>query len=139
MDRGSSRRSPRLDEQMSRETSGHVQGTAGSRAEEWHMPEPAGEDQPEARAVPGYAAGEGRAGAPAGMSPTDVEQRSRLAKYLSLAALPGDREALRRNAEENNAPSDVLAELDRLPSGAEFRNVAEVWAALGHSNETKRS
>jgi hypothetical protein len=135
MERGSSKHGPRLDEQMSREVEGTVQGTAGSRVEEWRQPEPAGEDQPEATAAP---AGETRNGPPQGMTSTEVEQRSRLGRFISLSALPGDRESLRRNALENEAPDDVLAELDRLPAGTEFRTVSEIWAALGHANETHR-
>jgi hypothetical protein len=82
--------------------------------------------------------GEYGTGAPQGMTSREVEQRSRLGRYITMSALPGDRAALRRNAEENEAPDDVLAELDRLPSGRKFRNVSEVWAALGHANETQR-
>nr|MDT0656584.1 DUF2795 domain-containing protein [Micromonospora sp. DSM 115978] len=135
MERGNSKHGPRLDDEMSREVEGLVHGTAGSRVEEWRQPEPAGEDQPEATAAP---TGDTRSGVPQGMSPEDVEQRSRLGRFISLSALPGDRAALRRNAEENEAPADVLAHLDRLPEGAEYETVSEVWAALGHRNETKR-
>lgn len=135
MERGSSKHGPRVDEEMSREVSGTVQGTAGSRVEEWRQPEPPGEDQPEATTAP---VGETRGGKPHGMTADDVEQRSRLARVIGLSALPGDRVALRRSAEDNEAPGDILAEIDRLPADIEFQNVAEVWAALGHSNEKQR-
>ena len=52
MDRGSSKHSPRVDEQMDQEVRGVVQGTAGARAEEWKMAEPSGEDQPQVSLVP---------------------------------------------------------------------------------------
>jgi hypothetical protein len=135
MERGSSKHGPRVDEQMSQEVSGTVHGTAGGRAEEWHQPEPPGEDQPEPTTVP---VGETRGGTPQGMTADDVEQRSRLARFIALSALPGDRDALRRSAEDQDAPGDVLAELDRLPADTKFENVAQVWAALGHSNEQQR-
>jgi hypothetical protein len=138
MDRGNSKHSPRVDEQMSREASGHLQGTSGSRVEEWRQPEPAGEDQPEVRTAPQNATGDWRTGTPRGMTPGDIEQRSRIAQYLSLSALPGNRETLLSNARENDAPDDVLDELNRLPSGARFQTVSEIWAALGHTNETQR-
>ncbi|HEX5541312.1 MAG TPA: DUF2795 domain-containing protein [Micromonospora sp.] len=138
MERGSSKHGPRVDEQMSREVSGTLQGISGSRAEEWRQPEPAGEDQPQPTVAPNSETGDFRTGTPKGMTPGDVEQRSRIARYLSVSAMPGDRETLRRNAEENNAPADILAELDRLPSGTEFRTVSEIWAALGHMNEPQR-
>ncbi|GAB3803621.1 DUF2795 domain-containing protein [Micromonospora zhanjiangensis] len=135
MERGNSKHGPRVDEQMSREVEGTVHGTAGSRAEEWRDPEPAGEDQPSATTAPTEST---RSGVPQGMTPAEVEQRSRLGRYISLSALPGDRDALRRNAEQNEAPEAVLGELDRLPADTEFQTVSEVWAALGHANETQR-
>lgn len=61
MDRGNSKHSPRVDEQMSQEVNGLVQGpgTGGSRVDESRQPEPAGEDQPEPTTAP---AGELRTG-----------------------------------------------------------------------------
>jgi len=138
MERGSSKHGPRVDEQMDREVSGTVQGMAGARAEEWRDPEPAGEDQPDTGSAPTHDPGDFRAGTPKGMTPGDVEERSRLGRYLTLSALPGDRDALLRNARENEAPADILAELDRLPPDIQFRTVSEVWAALGHTNEPQR-
>ncbi|MET7834458.1 DUF2795 domain-containing protein [Micromonospora sediminicola] len=137
MERGSSKHSPRVDDQMSSEVSGLVQGpgTGGSRVDEFRVPEPAGEDQPEATTAP---AGELRTGAPQGMSSQDVEARSRLGRFIGMAALPGDRDTLVANARENEAPADVLAALESLPEGTRYQTVSEVWAALGHKNETTR-
>ena len=135
MERGNSKHGPRLDDEMSREVGSTVGNSAGSRAEEWRQAEPAGEDQPEPTAVP---AGDNRSGTPQGMTSTEVEQRSRLGRFISLSALPGDRTTLRSNAEENDAPDDILAALDRLPPDTEFETVSQVWAALGHDNETQR-
>jgi hypothetical protein len=130
MERGSDKHSPRVDEEMSREVRGVLQGTAGGRAEEWKMAEPAGEDQPEPTLVPG---GDYRSGSPVGTSSAEMEQLSRLGLYMGLSALPGDRVALRRSAEDLAAPDDVLTELERLPDGVTYRNVTEIWAALGHN------
>jgi hypothetical protein len=135
MERGNSKHGPRVDDQMTAEVDGVLQGTAGSRVEEWHQPEPPADGEPEPGLVPG---GELRTGSPQGMSSTDVEQRSRLGRYIDLSALPGDRESLLLNAAANGAPDDVLAELNRLPADAGFQTVSEVWAALGHRNETRR-
>ncbi|MFF0658897.1 MULTISPECIES: DUF2795 domain-containing protein [Micromonospora] len=137
MERGSSKHSPRVDDQMSSEVSGLVQGpgTGGSRAEEFRVPEPAGEDQPEATTAP---AGELRSGTPQGMSSEDVEARSRLGRFITMTALPGDREALLANARENEAPTDIVAALETLPEGTRYQTISEVWAALGHRNETTR-
>ncbi|PZF93860.1 DUF2795 domain-containing protein [Micromonospora deserti] len=137
MERVNSKHGPRLDEQMSQEVSGLVQGpgTGGSRVDESRVPEPAGEDQPEPTTAP---AGELRSGAPKGMSSQDVEQRSRLGRFITMSALPGDRSALIANARDNDAPDDIVAELERLPEGTRYQTVSEVWAALGNKNETTR-
>ncbi|MEO3747801.1 DUF2795 domain-containing protein [Plantactinospora sp. B5E13] len=135
MERGSSKHSPRVDEEMGREVKGTVQSTAGGRAQEWREPEPAGEDQPIISRAPDS---DTRTGVPQGMTPGEVEQRSRLGRFIPLSALPGDRESLRLRAEENEAPDDILAQLDRLPANTQFQTVSEIWAALGHPNETHR-
>ncbi|MFG2104780.1 DUF2795 domain-containing protein [Micromonospora echinaurantiaca] len=137
MERVNSKHGPRLDEQLSQEVSGLVQGpgTGGSRVDESRVPEPAGEDQPEATTAP---AGARRSGSPQGMSSEDVERRSRLGRFITMTALPGDRAALIANARDNDAPDDVVAELERLPEGVRYETVSEVWAALGHKNETTR-
>ncbi|MFF5173053.1 DUF2795 domain-containing protein [Micromonospora sp. NPDC000089] len=137
MERGSSKHGPRIDDQMSQEVSGLVQGpgTGGSRVEEFREAEPAGEDQPGATTAP---AGDLRTGTPQGMSSEDVERRSQLGRFITMAALPGDREALLANARSNEAPDAVIAELERLPDGTRYQTVSEVWAALGHRNETTR-
>jgi hypothetical protein len=116
MERGSSKHSPRVDEQMEQEVRGTLQGIAGGRAEEWKMAEPAGEDQPDAtRAVDAASAND----------------LSRFGRYIGLSALPGDRAALRHSAETLEAPDDVLADLASLPEGVVFHTVTEIWAALG--------
>lgn len=122
---------------MSQEVSGLVQGpgTGGSRVDESRVPEPAGEDQPEATTAP---AGELRTGAPKGMSSQDVERRSRLGRFITMSALPGDREALVANARDNGAPDDIVAALQTLPDGTRYQTISEVWAALGNKNETTR-
>ncbi|WBB69792.1 DUF2795 domain-containing protein [Micromonospora sp. WMMD812] len=137
MERGNSKHGPRVDEQMSQEVSGLVQGpgTGGSRVDESRVPEPAGEDQPETTTAP---AGELRSGAPKGMSSQDVERRSRFGRFITMTALPGDREALIANARGNDAPDDIIADLERLPDGTRYQTVSEVWAALGNKNETTR-
>ncbi|WKU05147.1 DUF2795 domain-containing protein [Micromonospora sp. HUAS LYJ1] len=137
MERGSSKHAPRVDDQMSQEVSGLVQGpgTGGSRVEEFREAEPAGEDQPGATTAP---AGDLRTGTPQGMTSEDVEARSRLGRFITMTALPGDRLTLVANARENDAPDDLVAALERLPEGTRYQTISEVWAALGHRNETTR-
>jgi hypothetical protein len=116
MDRGSNKHSPRLDDQMSDELRGTAPGVNGGRAEEWHMAEPSGEDQPDAEEI---------------LDESGVEQFSRFGRYIGLSALPGKRDKLRRSAESLEAPDDILAALDRLPADAEYLNVHEIWEAVG--------
>lgn len=114
MDRGSSKHSPRMDEQMSQEVRGVVQGTAGARAEEWKMAEPSGEDQPQVSLVPDE----------------EGEAFSRFGTYIGRSAFPGDRDALEKSARDLEAPDDVLEALRTLPPATTYQNVAEVWHAL---------
>jgi hypothetical protein len=130
MDRGSSKHGPRLDEEMAHETRGLTQGGPGDgRAEEWRDPEPSGEDQPEEGAVPELDGG-WPGGAPSGMTPEEREARSRLGRYLRRSAFPADSDGLLADAEQTQAPDDIVAVLRRLPAGRTFGTVAEVWAAL---------
>jgi hypothetical protein len=119
MERGSSKHSPRVDDQMRQEVLGTVLGIAGSRAEEWKMAEPAGEDQPDATRT---------------IDAASANDLSRFGTYIGLSALPGDRETLRLSAETLAAPDDVLADLDSLPDGVTYATVTEIWAALGRGS-----
>jgi hypothetical protein len=132
MERGNTKHGVRLDEEMAHEVRGVVQGDGSdSRVEEFQDPEPPGEDQP----------GRGRlvGGAPPGMTYEEVEERSRLGRYIPRSALPGDRDALIVGAHGLDAPDDIMRQLASLPAEGIFRTVNEVWAALGHSNEARRT
>ncbi|MFI5890916.1 DUF2795 domain-containing protein [Actinoplanes sp. NPDC051513] len=120
MERGSSKHGARVDDQMSEEVRGEVQGNPGGRSEEWEIAEPSGEDQPETTEL---------------LDADESERFSRFGRYIGLSALPGDRDALRRSAQDLQAPDDILDDLARLPEGRTFSNVAEVWAALGRRAE----
>jgi hypothetical protein len=78
-------------------------------------------------------------GAPPGMTYEEVEERSRLGRYIPRSSLPGDREELVLGATEMNAPDDIVAMLAGLPAGEHYRTVNEIWAALGHHNEERRT
>jgi hypothetical protein len=122
LDRGSTKHGPRLDEQMEQETRGLTQGRpTDARAEEWHEPEPFGEDQPDVRPHMG--------GSPTGMTPEERDERSDLGRYLRRSVFPADRDALVAEARENQAPDHMVSLLRRLPEGTTFQTVAEAWAA----------
>jgi hypothetical protein len=126
-----------LDEQMAQEVRGLVQGGGQSgRVEEFHDPEPSGEDQPAVARIPG---GTLPGGAPPGMTYDEVEGRSRLGRYIPRASLPGDRAALIAGARTLNAPDDVIEQLSALPEGERYDTVSQIWAALGHHNEDHRT
>jgi hypothetical protein len=125
---------PLLDEELQHETRGLVQGGRSSRAEEWRDPEPAGEDQPTGdRIYP-----EDRRGNPEGMTQTDVDERSDIARSLGTSAFPGTRDELVAVAAENEATDHVLSLLRSLPADQTFQNVQEVATALGLHVETHR-
>jgi hypothetical protein len=119
MERGSSKHSARVDEEMKQEVLGTVQGIAGGRAEEWKMAEPAGEDQPDATRT---------------VEAETANDLSRFGRYIGRSAMPGDRDALRRSAETLDAPDDILDDLGTLPDNVVFHTVTEVWAALGRGS-----
>jgi hypothetical protein len=137
MERGSSKHGARLDDELEREVRGVLQGSPGSaRVEEWHDPEPPGDDQPEVAQVPEPEL-ERPGGAPAGITVEEAEGRARFASYLHRSLFPAGREKLRAAAEAAHAPDEVLAVIDRLPDG-EFPNAAEAWAAAGGGIESQR-
>ncbi|WP_374022130.1 hypothetical protein [Mycobacterium sp. HNNTM2301] len=47
MERGSSKHSPREDDELKHELDGTLRGNRPSRAEEWHDPEPPADDDPD--------------------------------------------------------------------------------------------
>jgi hypothetical protein len=132
MDRGSSKHGRILDEQMEREVRGIVQGGADGRSDESRDPEAPGEDQPNVGWEPNGPHG---GGTPFGMTPEEVEARSRLGRYIPRSRLPGTRDDLIAGATELLAPDDIIDTLKGLPAGEAFRTVSEVWEALGHRNE----
>ena len=136
MERGSSKHSPRVDEEMGHEVEGMMRAERPTRAEEWKEAEPAGEDQrdPGRRDEP-----VGRQPAPPpGMTGAEVELRSELAAALTRAAFPNDESGLLGHLVDTDAP-DRLRELVRqLPSGRVYQNVGEVAEALGLHREDRR-
>jgi hypothetical protein len=123
IERGNSKHGPRLDEQMEGEVRGVVPGGVDPRAEEWHQTEP----------------GSDRTGAPPGMTPAEVARRSNLGRFVPMDALPGRRDEVIEGARRMTAPDAVIEELKRLPADKEFETVSQIWAALGHHNEARRT
>ncbi|GAA0744956.1 DUF2795 domain-containing protein [Dactylosporangium roseum] len=123
MERGNTKHGVALDDQMRYETAGLRQGGANDP------------EEIEGGVWAGAVNTARAPGTPVGMSPQDVEARSNLGRYIPKASLPGDRDDLIAGASELNAPDEVLATLERLPEGAVYETVNQVWAALGGRNE----
>lgn len=108
---------------MERETQSLVRGApTESRADEARQKEPPGDGEP----------------APDTHVTSDaIELRSHLAVSLRPSAFPGDRERLVAVAEEEFADDAAMAMLRALPPDREFRNVEDVWVALGGETERR--
>jgi hypothetical protein len=135
VDRGSDKHSPMRDDELKHETGGLIRGGRATHAEEWKEPEPSGEDQPDADRAPD---GTLHGGVPAGMSDDDVEGRAEVATYLGKGSYPMVREQILELVIDRQAPTRVIDLVRRLPSGREYHNVNEVWAAVGGSIESDR-
>ena len=128
---------PREDDELKHETRGLEQGGHSTHVEEWRDPEPAGEDQPtgDEHIVPEWL----EQGTPPGMTPSDVEERSQIARFLDPSAFPATRDELVASAESNQAPDVVLGVLRDLPGDQEFQNSQDVARAAGLGTEERRT
>lgn len=135
MERGSDKHGPMRDDQLKHETEGLVRSGHSTHAEEWKDPEPVGEDQPDADRAPDTAL---HGGTPSGMDGADVDGRSEIASYLGKDCYPMVREQVIGLAIDRQAPTRVVDLVRRLPSGREFHNVNEIWAAVGGRVEGDR-
>jgi hypothetical protein len=136
MERGSSKHSPRVDEEMEHEVQGMMRAERPTRAEEWKEAEPAGEDQPD----PGLLGEpeERQPAPPPGMTNEEVTLRSDLAAALTRGAFPNDESGLLGHLVDSDAPDRLRDLVRRLPSGRVFQNVGEVFEALGYNQEEHR-
>ena len=135
MERGSDKHSARMDDALEAEVHGMMTAGRETRGEAWHSAEPSGEDQPDVDLAPdGTLAG----GVPDGMTESDVEARSELATFLGRSVWPATGQLLLETAQTNEAPDRVLDLLRRLPSGREYVNVQDAWAALQGGVEEHR-
>jgi Protein of unknown function (DUF2795) len=131
LERGSDKHSPRVDEELERETLSLQQGApVESRVEEHREQESPGEGQP----TPDSRLAGGRATA-GSLDLDDAETRADIARFLTPSAFPADREALLADAEANQAPAEVVERLRALPGGRSYENVQDVWGALGGTVE----
>ena len=133
---GKDKLGPLQDDELKKEMEGELRAERSTRAEEWRDLEPPGEDQPEVDYAPDTTL---VGGVPPGMSPSDVETRNALARYLGRNLYPADREAVLNRLRENHAPDSLIGFAERLPDGTRFRNVQDIARALGLGIEDHRT
>jgi hypothetical protein len=126
------KRSPRIDDEMDRETRALLQsGSDESRAEAALVKEGELEDEV-AAAGPPWAEGPAVAGDPSG---AEVELRSEVARALRPSEFPATGAELVAAARAVFAPDDVIDLLRRLPAEATFPTVEAVWEQVGGHRE----
>jgi len=114
--------SPRLDDELKRETESLVRGApVESRIEEERLKEAEGDDEfaPGDYPVP-----------PGGLGVDDVDARREVSRHLRPSAFPGDRTRMLAEAVENKAPPQLLRALEKLPPDVAFHTAHEVWIAI---------
>lgn len=80
------------------------------------------------RTISGQKSSEGGRGDPEKASPAAVE------RYIKGTEFPADKNALIKQAESNNAPSDVLNVMKRLED-KEYHSPIDIAKALGNMNK----
>ncbi|MFG2193599.1 DUF2795 domain-containing protein [Streptomyces sp. NPDC048639] len=127
MERGSNRLNVHRDDEMKHELQGLLRSGHPTRAEEWHDPEPAADDDPEVAWGP----------IPARGSIGDAETlRYELARHLARTPFPAKRRQLLHTLEERHAPDRLVEIVGDVPPHDTYRNVQEVVEALGRSTRT---
>jgi hypothetical protein len=122
---------PHADDALKKEVRSELRAGHATR-EEWHEPEPPGEDQPEAT----WALA-GRPSPDRGPDADLLELRSDLARHLDRAVFPARRGRLLATLARRHAPQPLADLVAQLPARATFRNVGDVARALGLPAETR--
>ncbi|MYW44477.1 DUF2795 domain-containing protein [Streptomyces sp. SID161] len=121
MQRGSDRLSVHRDDEMKHELQGLLRSGHPTRAEEWHDPEPAADDDPEVWGGP-----VGGLGSPAALERTRLE----LARHLGRHAFPAKAGELARALRRSNAPGGLVDAVAGLRHGHRYENAQAVAEAL---------
>ncbi|MEU8568526.1 DUF2795 domain-containing protein [Streptomyces pathocidini] len=124
MERGSNRLNVHRDDEMKHELQGLLRSGHPTRAEEWHDPEPAADDDPDVAAGP----------VPVRGSVGDAEAlRYELARHLARTPFPAKRRELVHTLRERNAPDRLVEIVGELPPHDTFGTVQEIVTALGRT------
>ena len=136
MERGSDKRSARLDDQLEHDVRSMLQGSpVESRASESREQEGPGEDDvsPDAR----LAGDRGFTAEEVSLRDDEVEARSDLARHLEGSVFPARPDALVASARRMHAPQDLVDRLSRLPDRT-YSHTEAVWEELGGRREPRR-
>jgi Protein of unknown function (DUF2795) len=82
-----------------------------------------------------HAGGHETGGTTEGMDSRDVTKRAELARWLQPSVFPASAERLIQSANETQAPDRILRMLKGLPRQQSYRNVQDLWRALGGGTE----
>ena len=136
MERQSNKHGSRLDDAMEREVESLVRGAPiEARTDPGRAMEDAADGEPTPEAIIETAAPDtAESGA---ISHSDVRRRSELAIHLRPSVFPATRGAIVAVAEQEDAPGELLAALERLPLTQVFHTTEEVWEALGGAHEDR--
>jgi hypothetical protein len=127
MDRGNAKHGPQRDEVLAQEVRDYVRAGRETHTADWRTPEPLTD---EVSADVDRGDGMGLGSAPRGMSLSDVEERSELARWLGRAVFPADRDEVVDHLQQRNAPDHVVAVLRHAPKRGQFASVGELWRAM---------
>ena len=128
MERGNTKHGLVQDEEMAHETKRMVRGGVPkpAHAEEWRDTEPFDDALPPVRRADG-------------LSGMEFELRSELARLMTRAWFPADRDALLARLADRDAAEDVTGLVTQLSAGQRFDSAHDVLVALGlNSPETRR-
>ncbi|MFI6520664.1 DUF2795 domain-containing protein [Spirillospora sp. NPDC050679] len=131
---------PQLDDQLAQETEGMTRGGHPTHAEEWKETEPMSDStawDPTAPSDPTTLTSSRQEGSPPGMSASDVEERSALARTLTGVRWPATAEDIRAHVSDGDVPEGAVAALETLPD-REYTNLADVAQELGYGKEEHR-
>ncbi|GAB2830489.1 hypothetical protein GCM10022221_31510 [Actinocorallia aurea] len=133
MDKSGNKHGARLDEEMRRESEGLTRSGGPVRARPWDDPEPIDTDtgrDPTATL-------DDRRGAPPGLTPREVEERSEFAAALAGVQYPASPGTLAEHARGSGAPDGAVDRLAHLPDRS-YQALPEVVRDLGIGHEDRR-
>jgi len=126
MERGNTKHGPAHDQEMAHETRRMLRGVPKpAHPEEWRQSEPVEDALPPIRRADG-------------LSGMEFELRSELARLMTRAWFPADRDALLARLADSDAGDDLTGLVTQLSRGRRFDSAHDVLVALGlNSPETR--